>query len=146
MSTRTLRFYFKIVYTAHTWNLDINSDMCTADFVNWINSDDCHMLFNIHHQYHIQVVEAGNNCNGDSELAPPIMVSLRDTIAERFNPRVTSFYLRPVHPITEEFIIKDDYSIAPNYVRTEMAINIPTPEIETEHFNQIVSDEPPQMV
>ena len=52
MSSRTLRFYFKIVYTSNKWNLDIDSNMCTADFVNWINSDDCHRLFNIHEQYH----------------------------------------------------------------------------------------------
>ena len=115
MSTRTLRFYFKIVYTSHAWNLDINSNMSTADFVNWINSDDCHILFNIHDKYHIQVVETNITSNGDAEMGQPIMVSDSDTIAERFNPRGTSFYLRPVHPVTEEFIRRDDYSIAPNY-------------------------------
>lgn len=128
MSSRTLRFYFKIVYTSLTWDLDINSNMCTADFINWINSDDCHRLFNIHEQYHIQVVETNSNRNGDAEMGNPIMVSFSDTIAQRFNSRNTAFYLRPVHPITEEFIRRDDYSIAPNYARPEIPRNNSTPE------------------
>jgi len=102
--------------------------MCTADFVNWINSDDCHRLFNIHDQYHIQVVETNSNRNGDAEMGNPIMVSFSDTIAQRFNSRNTAFYLRPVHPITEEFIRRDNYSIAPNYERPEININNSTPE------------------
>jgi hypothetical protein len=135
MTIQPLRFYFKLVYTSNTWYLDINGQMSTIDFVNWVNSDDCHILFNIHDQYHIQVVETNTNPNGDAEMGPPIMVSFTDTIAQRFNPRVTSFYLRPVHQVTSEFIRRDDYSVAP------------TPEIVIEHLNQQVnSDDAQQMI
>ena len=128
MSSRTLRFYFKLVYTSHTWNLDVNSDMSSADFITWINKPEMHVLFNIHEQYHIQVVETNSSPNGYPEMGNPIMVSFSDTIAQRFNPRTNAFYLRPVHPITEEFIRRDDYSIAPNYARPEITRHTSTPE------------------
>ena len=126
MSSRTLRFYFKLVYSSNTWELDINSEMSTADFVIWINKHEMRALFNIHEQYHIQVIKTSTS-EMPAELGPPIMVSYSDTFGQRFNPKFTSFYLRPVHPITEEFIRRDDYSVAPNYTDPESHINT-TPE------------------
>ena len=113
MSNNTLLFYFKTVYTTNVWELDVNSDISTADFVDWINSSECHILFNIHKEYYIQVIESGINIYGDSELGDPIMVSYSDTFGQRFNPKFTSFYLRPVDPNTQEFIRRNDYSVAP---------------------------------
>ena len=110
MTIQPLRFYFKIVYTSNTWYLDINGQMSTTDFVNWINGPNMRSLFNIHEQYHIEVVSTNTNVHGDSEMGPAIAVSTVDTIEQRFNPRVTSFYLRPVHQVTQEFIRRDDYS------------------------------------
>jgi len=133
MSSRTLRFYFKLVYTSHTWNLDVNSDMSSADFITWINKPEMHVLFNIHEQYYIQVVETNSNTHGDAEMAPSIVASVSDTIGQRFNPRNNAFYLRPVHPITEEFIRRDDYSTAPNYTQPDLTPQ--NPEIGIENIN-----------
>jgi hypothetical protein len=138
MSSRTLRFYFKIVYTANTWELDVNANTRIADFIAWINTPEGHELFNIHEQYHIQVVDTNSVTSGNAEMAPSIIPSFSDTIGERFNPRNNAFYLRPVHPITEEFIRRDDYSTAPNYTQPEIPRNTSrqeTPEINVQSTN-----------
>jgi hypothetical protein len=115
--SRTLRFTFKLVFTTNVWQLDIDSSMTTADLITWINEPEMRQLFNIHDRYHIDIVQTGNLRYRQAELAPPIMVSFSETVGEKYDPQTTSFYLRPVHPITEEFIRRDDYSIAPNYTQ-----------------------------
>jgi hypothetical protein len=116
--SRTLRFTFKLAFTTNVWQLDIDSSMTTAEFITYINKDtNMRQLFNIHEYYHIDIVKAGNSMYRQAELAPSIMVSFTETIGEHFNPNSTSFYLRPVHPITKEFIRRDDYSVAPNYTQ-----------------------------
>lgn len=124
--SRTLQFNFKLVYTSNTWELNFDREMTTAEFITHINNDtNLRQLFNIHDQYHIDIVQSGNLINIQPELAPPILASFTETIGEKFNPRTTSFYLRPVHPITEEFIRRYDYSDSPNYTQLN------TPENET---------------
>jgi hypothetical protein len=66
------------------------------------------------------------------------VVSISETVGGKFDPNTTSFYLRPVNPITEEFIRRDDYSVAPNYIHpttpeplTEMELLIPSLNSET---------------
>ncbi len=131
--SRTLRFDFKLVFTSHVWSLDIEESMNTADFITYINNDtNLRQLFNIHEHYHIDIVKAGSVAYRQPELAPPILASFIETVGEKFNPRTTSFYLRPVHPITEEFIRRDDYSVAPNYTQP------PTPEIQPTSEMEIV--------
>jgi hypothetical protein len=134
----TLRFTFKLVFTSNVWQLDIDSSMTTADLITWINEPEMRQLFNIHEHYHIDIVRAGNFTYGHAELAPSIMVSFSETVGEKFNPETTSFYLRPVHPITEEFFRRHDYSVAPNYIHpttpeplTEMELLIPSLNSET---------------
>ncbi len=127
--SRTLRFTFKLVFTANVWQLDIDSSMTTADLITWINDPEMRSIFNIHDHYHIDIVQTGNLRYGQAELAPPIMVSFTETVGEKFNPQTTTFYLRPVHPITEEFIRRDDYSIAPNYTQP-ITPERQTPEVE----------------
>jgi hypothetical protein len=127
--SRTLRFTFKLVFTANVWQLDIDSSMTTADLITWINEPEMRSIFNIHDHYHIDIVQTGNLRYGQAELAPPIMVSFTETVGEKFNPQTTTFYLRPVHPITEEFIRRDDYSIAPNYTQP-ITPEMQTPEVE----------------
>lgn len=123
--SQTLRFTFKLVFTSNVWELDIDSSMSTADFITWINTPEMFTMFNINEHYHIDIVQSGNYNYGQPELAPSIMASFTETVDEKFHPRNTSFYLRPVHPITEEFIRRNDYSIAPNYTQPTT-----TPEIE----------------
>jgi len=127
--SRTLRFTFKLVFTANVWQLDIDSSMTTADLITWINEPEMRSIFNIHDHYHIDIVQTGNLRYGQAELAPPIMVSFTETVGEKFNPQTTTFYLRPVHPITEEFIRRHDYSIAPNYTQP-ITPEMQTPEVE----------------
>jgi len=110
-----MRFYFKVVYTSITKELDIDRSMSVSDFILNMN-ETWRSYFNIHEHYHIQIVATGNKINGDCELAPPIEATY-ETVGERFNSRNVAFYLRPVHPITEEFIRRDDYSVAPNYTQ-----------------------------
>ena len=113
MPNRMLRFNFKLVYTSKTCELDVNSEMNLGEFITWINEDEqIRQLFNIHEHYDLQIVACGNKVNGDAELAPPIDAAY-ETIGEKFNPKTTAFYIRPVDPITEEFIRRDDYSIKP---------------------------------
>jgi hypothetical protein len=132
--SRTLQFTFKLVFTANVWQLDIDSSMTTAEFITYINEDtNLRQLFNIHQHYHIDIVKAGNIMYRQAELAPSIMVSFSETVGEKFNPQSTSFYLRPVHPITEEFIRRDDYSVAPNYTQPS------TPERQTPEMDVVIS-------
>ena len=132
MSNQTLRFYFKLVYTTKTWNLDINGSMSTADFIEYINKDSMHSLFNIHQYYYIEVVSTNNNHyrDRDSEMEAPIVTSNFDSIAERFSPKTNAFYLRPVNSLTREFIRRDDYSIMPNIGEsgTHETLVEPTPQ------------------
>ena len=126
--SRTLRFTFKLVYTTNVWHLDIDSSMTTVDLITWINEPEMRQLFNIHEHYHLDIVKTGNFTHGHAELAPSIMVSFSETVGEKYHPDTTAFYLRPVHPITEEFIRRDDYSVAPNYTQP----TTPEPEPSTE--------------
>lgn len=117
--SQSLRFTFKLVFTSNVWELDVDRSMSTADFITWINSPEMLTTFNINNQYHIDVVQAGNYNYRQPELAPSILASFTETVGEKFNPQTTSFYLRPVHPITE-FFRRNDYSIAPNYTRPDI--------------------------
>lgn len=105
------RFYFKVVYTNITKVLEINTEI-TIDYlissINGIYRQD----FNIHPNYYIHIVPTGNLTHGDAELGPEIVRS-RDRVCEKFDPSNTSFYIRPVHPGTQEFIRRDDYSTNP---------------------------------
>ena len=129
----TLRFTFKLVFTPNVWHLDIDSSMTTAEFITYINEDtNLRQLFNIHEHYHIDIVKAGNKTCGYAELAPSIVVSISETVGGKFDPNTTSFYLRPVNPITEEFIRRDDYSVAPNYIHPTTPQPEPEPQQELE--------------
>ncbi len=115
MSNQTLRFYFKLVYTSKTWELDIDSSMKIVDFIQYVNKNSgLRPLFNIHEQYYIEIVKTNSNTNGDSEMGPEIENSNYITIGEKFNPRFDAFYIRPVISSTREFIRSNDYSIMPN--------------------------------
>jgi hypothetical protein len=114
MSNPTLRFYFKLVYTTKTWELDIDSSMKIIDFIEYVNKNSgLRPLFNIHEQYYIEIVKADTNINGDSEMGPAIE-NTNITIGEKFNPRFDAFYIRPVISSTREFIRSNDYSIMSN--------------------------------
>lgn len=114
MPSRTLRFNLKLVYTSKTWELDVDSEMTVSNFIIWINESHHirHSVFNIHDYYFLEIVECGNVANGDAELAPPIEPT-HETIGEKFNPKTTAFYIRPVNQITQQFIRSNDYSIEP---------------------------------
>ena len=108
-----MRFQFKIVYTSKVFNASIYKHMSVTDLIDFVNQE-YREIFNIHTHYSIQIVEVGNNINGDAELAHPVEAS-QLTIGERFQD-YTTLYIRPVHSITEEFIRRDDYSVQPTYL------------------------------
>lgn len=106
----TLTFTFKLVYTENVWHISLDSSMTIAQFLTYMNEDAIRQLMNIHDYYHIQIVKAGE-CG--SELAPAIEASYTKTIAHLFHPSNTSFYVRPVHPVTEEFVRRNQYLVMP---------------------------------
>jgi len=118
------RYYFKIVYTSIAHDLLIDDEMTVAQLIH--NMNECwRSLFNIHKDYDIEVVASGNAA---CELAPPIEPSTQ-IVKDKFNPKTTAFYLRPVHPITEEFIRRDDYS-TPHVNNTWSAAGLTTNSTE----------------
>lgn len=106
-----MKFYFKVVYTNIAKELDVDGFLTITDFIIKIN-EELRSHFNIHPFYAIEVVLGGNLFYGDPEMAPAI-TSSGELVQEKFANKHIMFYLRPVNPITEEFIRQSDYSRLP---------------------------------
>ena len=114
MSNQAVNFEFKLVYSSQSWVFRIRRILTVNQFINEVvNTQEFRSLVDINSFYHIDVVASGNNINGDAELAPPIS-GTSEKFIDVFNPRYTSFYIRPVHPITREFIRKNTYHFRPD--------------------------------
>ena len=103
-------FYFKIPYTDITYNIDVNSNIKVREFIHLFNGYYMKKCFNIHKFYYVEIVESGNNINGDGELAPALEVSektLKDLYCNNYNN--VSFYVRPT--VCGKFIKSNDYSV-----------------------------------
>ena len=115
---RNINVYCKICYTDITKEYSVQENITISDFLEFANTTIKPSL-NINDSYDIDIVNVGNLVNGDAELAPPIEPRYDQTLGERYRDiinsyKTISFYVRPVHPITREFIRRENYSIQPN--------------------------------
>ena len=144
MAARTLCFAFKLVYTNIVHYRDVEARITTSEFLRTINEDNAlRELFNINEYYHIDIVVCGNYSQGQPELAQAILPSLTEIVEDKFHPDNTSFYLRPVHPITENFTRMNNYSVLPNETNSntfnaEITITALNNESSNVDFNQIL--------
>jgi hypothetical protein len=116
MTTQTTmyQFYFKIPYTEQTHDISFNSNLTIKQFIELIDSNFIREYFNIHENYNVETVEAGNNVNGHAELAPalePSQETLKDKYGNNYHYR--AFYIRPIFGPNRIFQIRNDYSINP---------------------------------
>lgn len=113
MNARTMALYCKVPYTNIYNTFYVQSNMTITEFLEYANINIKTQL-EISREYDVEVVQTGNNINGDAELAPAIEpsydVTLEDKFGEFYNTyKIISFYIRPVHPITREFIWLIEY-------------------------------------
>ena len=108
-----MNYYFKVVYTNVAAEVSVDPMITISDLIMNVNTE-WKSIFDIHHNYAVQIVLGGNYVNGDAELAPELSFS-SELFGTKFANKNVIFYLRPVNPITEEFTRTDDYSIDPNF-------------------------------
>ena len=110
------QLYCKIPYTEFTHHISFNSSLTITEFIELVDSNYIREYFNIHENYNVEVVEAGQNVNGDAELAPALEPS-KETLREKYgnNYNYIAFYIRPVFGPNRRFIQSNDYSINPNH-------------------------------
>lgn len=116
---RNMNVYCKIAFTEKTATFTVQSNMTIAEFLEYANTNFRTDL-NIHDSYDIELVQIGNIINGLPELAPPVEPRYDETLETRYSHiydscNLISFYIRPVHPITREFIRRTDYSSVITY-------------------------------
>lgn len=111
--TRMLKIYLKVAYTGITQDIIVDSSMTISQFMSLINNYKTE-YFQIHKNYCVEIIESGNNINGDAELAP-VLYSSEESLEEKYGNTQSSiaFYIRPINPETKQFIRGIDYSINP---------------------------------
>ncbi len=99
--------YFKIPFTDITTSCVVDNSLTTLEFMNFVNMDVRNNL-NINPRYDIELVEVGKPAG---ELAPCMEPRIDETLLQRYNgsPKLIAYYARPVHPITREFVRRDNY-------------------------------------
>lgn len=109
------KFDFKIVYTTLVSHLSFDLSLTVRQFINCMNSEYMKEYLNIHNGYSIEIVEAGIQTNGDSELASALQPS-EETLREKYGNTLgnIAFYIRPVRMNVSQFERRNDYSIDPN--------------------------------
>lgn len=108
---RDFNIYCKIPFTDITGMFTLQSNMTIAEFIEHANTNFRNNL-NIHSSYDIEVVQTGNR---DAELALPIETTTTQTLEQRYGHiynagNIVAFYIRPVNPVTREFIRRVNYS------------------------------------
>jgi hypothetical protein len=115
-NTQQVRYfdiYCKIPFTEVTGTFRVQSNMTITQFLEYANADIRNNL-NIHSYYAIEVVQTGKP---GVELAEAIEPTHEQTLEERYGNiynagNLVAFYIRPVNPVTREFIRRVDYSLA----------------------------------
>jgi hypothetical protein len=113
------KFYFKIPYTELNHRIRFIPELTVTQFIELIDSNFIRVYFDIHHDYRVEVVEAGNNENGNDEMAPALQPS-EQTLEEKYgeNYNFIAFYIRPVYGENRQFVRNIDYSISPTQQNT----------------------------
>jgi hypothetical protein len=106
--TNTIQVYFKIPYTEITTVVNVEDSLTTMEFLEYVNTNVRNNL-NINQKYDIEIVDTDKT---GGELAAPMEPRYDETLLQRYGNtnQIISFYARPVHPITGEFIRQNDYS------------------------------------
>jgi len=106
--SNTIQVYFKVPFTDITTTCTVNCSLTTLEFMDYVNSDVRNNL-NINSRYDIEIVDTGKPAG---ELAPCMEPRNDETLLQRYNVvnKLIAVYARPVHPITREFIRRDNYS------------------------------------
>lgn len=109
------QLYCKIPYTELTHHISFSSQLTIKQFIELVDSNFIREYFDIHTDYDVEVVEAGNNINSDAEMAPALEPS-EETLREKYgnNYNCVAFYIRPVVGPNRLFLRSNDYSISPN--------------------------------
>ena len=104
----TFQMYFKIPFTEITTKQRVPCNITTSDFKLYVNTY-IRAILNINAQYYIEVVPIGKP---EGELAPFMETRDFETLSQLYNSVNTliGFYIRPVNPITREFIRFDNYN------------------------------------
>ena len=103
----TVTIYFKIPYTDITTTCVVDNSLTTLQLMDYVNVDVRNNL-NINPRYDIELVEVGQRAG---ELATCMEPRNDETLLQRCNgsSKLMAFYARPVHPITREFVRRDNY-------------------------------------
>jgi hypothetical protein len=106
--SNTIKVYFKIPFTVITTTRIVSSSLTTNEFLEYVNTYVRNNL-NINSRYDIELVDTGKP---GGELATCLEPRNDETLLQRYNRvnQVIAFYARPVHPITREFVRRDNYS------------------------------------
>jgi hypothetical protein len=102
-NTQQVRYfdvYCKIPFTEVTGTFRLQSNMTITEFLECANKDIRNNL-NIHSYYSIEVVQTGKL--GEELERYGYIYNAGNLVA---------FYIRPVNPVTREFIRRVDYSVA----------------------------------
>ena len=108
---RHFNIYCKIPFTDVSGMFTVQSNMTIAEFIEHANTNFRNNL-NIHSSYDIEVVQTGNR---EAELASPIETTNTQTLEQIYGHiynagNIIAFYIRPVNPVTREFIRRANYS------------------------------------
>ena len=107
LEANTVMIYFKIPFTDITTTCVVDNTLSTLQLMDYVNVDVRNNL-NINPRYDIEIVEVGQLAG---ELAPCMEPRIDETLLQRCNgsPKLMVYYARPVHPITREFVRRDNY-------------------------------------
>jgi hypothetical protein len=106
--SNTIQVYFKIPFTEITTTCTVDASLTTLEFMEYVDVEVRNNL-NINSRYDIEIVDTGKPAG---ELAPCMEPRNDETLLQRYNivNKLIAVYARPVHPITREFIRRDNYS------------------------------------
>jgi hypothetical protein len=104
----TIQVYFKIPFTDITTTCLVNNSLTTLEFMEYVDVEVRNNL-NINPRYDIEIVDIDKP---RGELATCMEPRNDETLLQRYNRvnQLIALYARPVHPITREFIRRDNYS------------------------------------
>ena len=101
--------YFKIPHSQISSIFMLQRTLTTTDLQNYVNEEVRNRL-HIHARYDIEIVDIDKP---GGELAPAIVPNNEQLLIQRYGDINVpiAFYVRPVNPITREYVRNIDYSV-----------------------------------
>ena len=112
--TNFIEVYCKIAYSEINDIFNVPKNLTISNFINYANST-IRNRFHIHSSYDIEVIEIGDHTyNCPNELIPKMEENHNQTMYEKYGHLynrncLMAFYIRPVNPVTREFIRRENY-------------------------------------